>query len=132
MASLRILLVDDEPDIRRVAELTLRRLGSFEVEAVGSGREAIAAVQRQPPDLVLLDATLPEMDGPEILAQLRKLPGTGGIPVVFLTARCLPADVARYAALGAAAVIPKPFDPLELPQRLHRILEDQAVPEHAR
>jgi CheY-like chemotaxis protein len=115
----RILLVDDDPDIRQIAELSLRRIGKFEVELAASGPEALAAAARQAPDLVLLDVSMPGMDGPATLAGLR---ATSPVPVVFFTATSSDEEVARLCALGAVAVIPKPFDVAALPRQVRDIL----------
>lgn len=119
----RILLVEDDPDIRKVAKMALERLGGYAVHVCGSGAEALAVIAAGAadteaggfaPDLVLLDVMMPEMDGPATLAALRRLPGAQRLPAVFLTARVQADEVARYKALGAADVIAKPFDPLLL------------------
>lgn len=108
----RILLVDDEPDIRTIAEMGLRDLGGLSVELAASGPEAVALAQRERFDLVLLDVMMPGHDGPSTLAALRAAGVT--TPVVFMTAKVGPAELARYEALGARGVIAKPFDVLTL------------------
>jgi CheY-like chemotaxis protein len=113
-----ILHVDDEPDIREVVQLSLGLMDGWNVHSVASGREAFAVLRDVAPDLVLLDYMMPEMDGTAILAALRADPATRHIPVVFMTARSMPAEVARLVAAGAAAVIAKPFDPLALGTQL--------------
>jgi CheY-like chemotaxis protein len=113
----RILLVEDDPDIRQVAKLALEALGGFSVLPCGSGPEALealAATDGFSPDLVLLDVMMPGMDGPETLAALRRIPGAERLPAVFLTARVQAEEVAAYKAMGAADVIAKPFDPMRL------------------
>jgi two-component system OmpR family response regulator len=119
-----ILLVDDDPDIRRIAVFSLRRLGNFRVQPAASGPEALAIVSREVPDLVLLDVSMPGMDGPATLAALRELPAPAPVPVVFFTATSSDAEVARLCALGAVAVIPKPFDIAALPRRVGDILAE--------
>jgi len=119
----RILLVDDEPDIRTVAQLALTALGGFSVECCASGAEALDKAREAQPDLILLDVMMPGMDGPATLARLRAEPATLGIPVVFVTARVQPQEVLAYKALGAIAVVAKPFDPMTLPQLLRDIWE---------
>jgi len=111
MSGRRLLLVDDEPDIRAIASMALERVGGWDVTVAGSAAEAEAAVLQQRPDVVLLDVMMPEVDGPATLRRLRPLLGDE-TPVIFLTAK---ADGARLLALGAAGVIAKPFDPLALP-----------------
>jgi two-component system OmpR family response regulator len=117
----RLLLVDDEEDIRRAARLSLERLGGWEVMTAGSAEEAVTAAHTGPVDAVLLDVMMPGEDGPATLERLRPVVGPG-VPVVFLTARVQPGDVERLLALGAAGVIAKPFDPTELPAELDRVL----------
>ena len=114
MTSLRILHVDDEPDIREVVELSLGLDPAFSVRSVDSGRAALAAVAEWTPDLILCDVMMPVMDGPTTLARLRAQPGTARIPVVFMTARAQSREIEQFKALGAAGVIPKPFDPMTL------------------
>ena len=122
MGARRILLVDDDPDIRQIAALSLRRIGQFEVELAASGPEAIEIVSAHPPDLVLLDVSMPGMDGPATLKALRAIPAGSQVPVVFFTATSSEVEVARLCALGAVAVIPKPFDVAALPSRVRDIL----------
>jgi two-component system OmpR family response regulator len=111
--SARLLLVEDEPDIRLIARAALARAG-FEVLTAGDGREALRLVAAAPPDLIVLDWMLPELDGPATCARLKADPVSARIPVVFLTARADDADRARCVAMGAIGAIPKPFNPLTL------------------
>jgi two-component system OmpR family response regulator len=122
MSVRRILLVDDDPDIRQIAALSLRRIGQFEVRLAASGQEALEAAASEPPDLVLLDVSMPGMDGPATLDALRAIPAASRVPVVFFTATSSEAEVARLCALGAVAVIPKPFDVAALPRSIRDIL----------
>ena len=122
MASKIILVVDDEPDIRRIATIALERLGGFEVFSRASGEAAIEFVRGVRPAVVLLDVMMPGMDGPSTLAQLRQLTLADPVPVIFLTARVQRHDVDRYLGLGAIGVIGKPFDPLTLPTRIAQLL----------
>jgi CheY-like chemotaxis protein len=110
----RILFVEDDSDIQIVASLALESLGGFRVLACASGAEALSRFAEFAPDLVLLDVMMPGMDGPATLEALRRLPGGGTTPVVFMTARVQAHEVARYKALGAVEVISKPFDPMRL------------------
>jgi CheY-like chemotaxis protein len=117
-----VLLVDDDPSIRTVAEMSLGKIGRFEVVVVGSGAEALVAVRAKRPDVILLDVMMPGMDGPTTLGRLRADAETASIPVIFLTAKVQNPEVERYLALGATGVIPKPFDPMTLPGEVRRIL----------
>jgi len=128
MSAVRILHVDDEPDIREVVDVALGLNPDFEVRACASGAEAVTAAAEWLPFLILLDVMMPGMDGPATLAQLRKNAPTATIPVIFMTARAQAREVERFLALGAQGVISKPFDPMTLAfqvqnhlQALHRI-----------
>lgn len=120
----RILVAEDDPDIRALIELALGRLGGMEVVCCDSGVAALRLVASTAPDLILLDVMMPELDGLETLARLRANPDTASIPVVFITARIQPFDIETYHLRGALAVIAKPFDPMALAQQLRK-LHDQ-------
>jgi CheY-like chemotaxis protein len=119
MSTIRILHVDDEPDIREVVDMSLGLNPEFEVRACSSGEEALAAAVEWAPILILLDVMMPGMDGPTTLAQLRKNPETSGVPVVFMTARAQTREVEHFISLGAQGVISKPFDPMTLAHVVH-------------
>ena len=121
--SRRLLLVDDDDSIREIAQISLERVGNWEVVAASSGGEAVEIVEGGGVfDAVVLDVMMPGIDGPTTLGRLRG-PLPPAVPVVFLTAKLQLADRARLHALGAAGVIAKPFDPMALPAELDRILE---------
>jgi two-component system OmpR family response regulator len=112
---LRILVVDDDADIRTIARLSLGLDAEIEVETAGTPGRALAMIaEGAGTDAILLDVMMPEMDGPALAAEVRQLPGRAATPILFMTARARPADIERYHTLGAAGVITKPFDPLEL------------------
>ena len=117
----RILYVEDEPDIRFVAQMALQAVGGFTVIACTGGQEALDAAPEARADLLLLDVMMPGMDGPSTLKALREIPSTAQTPVIFMTAKVQAAEVALYKALGALEVIPKPFDPMELSMQIQRI-----------
>jgi CheY-like chemotaxis protein len=121
----RVLMVDDEPYVRRVAELSLSRVGKWTVILAASGPEALAAAERERPDLILLDVMMPGMDGPTTLHALQALPATASIPVVFMTAQVQEREIERYLGLGAAGVVCKPFDPMALPNHIRRIISGE-------
>jgi two-component system OmpR family response regulator len=121
----RILYVEDEPDIRVVAQMALEAVGGFTVIACASGQEALNAAPGAGADLLLLDVMMPGMDGPSTLKGLRELPATANTPVIFMTAKVQAAEVAVYKGLGALEVIPKPFDPMELSAQIQRIWAEQ-------
>jgi two-component system OmpR family response regulator len=114
MNSLRILHVDDEPDIREVVELSLGLDPDFAVRSCGSGREALAVAAEWQPDFILLDVMMPAMDGPSTLVQLRENARSATIPVIFMTARAQARELDHFRSLGAVGVIAKPFDPMTL------------------
>ncbi|MBF0193281.1 MAG: response regulator [Magnetococcales bacterium] len=110
----RILYAEDEPDIQEVAVLALETVGGFNLKICNSGKEALDAAAEYQPDLLLFDVMMPEMDGPTALKEIRSLPGMENIPVIFMTAKVQPEEIAHYKDLGAIDVIPKPFDPMSL------------------
>jgi CheY-like chemotaxis protein len=114
MSSIRILHVDDEPDIREIVDISLGFNPEFQVRTCASGAEAIITAAKWSPSLILLDVMMPGMDGPATLTQLRKNPQTSSIPVLFMTARAQTREVEHFIALGAQGVISKPFDPMTL------------------
>lgn len=114
MSAVRILHVDDEPDIREIVDLSLGLNPDFEVRAAACGADAIAIAAEWSPFLILLDVMMPGMDGPTTLTHLRKDPRTADIPVLFMTARAQEREVQQFIALGAQGVISKPFDPMTL------------------
>ena len=114
MVARRILVIEDEDDIREVAQVSLELIGRYEVVTACNGAQGLASAREQRPDAILLDVMMPDLDGPGVLAVLRADPTTHDIPVVFLTARAQPEERARLAALGADGVLTKPFDPLRL------------------
>jgi CheY-like chemotaxis protein len=116
----RVLHVDDEPDIREVVEISLGLDPAFAVRSCASGGDAIAATADWSPDLILLDVMMPDMDGPMTLARLRERPQTATVPVVFMTARAQASELDRFLSLGAAGVIAKPFDPMTLAALVRR------------
>ena len=122
----RILYVEDEPDIRFVAEMALQAVGGFTVITCTCGEEALSAAPAARADLLLLDVMMPGMDGPGTLKALRALPATAHTPVIFMTAKVQAAEVAVYKALGALEVIAKPFDPMTLAAQIQKIWAAQA------
>lgn len=114
----RILVVDDEPDIRTLLRITLERAEGMEVVVVASGAEALTTLGTDAFDLVLLDVMMPAMDGFETLERIRALPRGEEVTVVFLTARTQERDMERYRAAGVADALTKPFDPKALVARV--------------
>lgn len=119
----RILVVEDEPDIRSLARLALETLGGFQVGVCSSGREALDRVGSFAPDLILMDVMMPALDGPSTLEALRRDPLTAGYAVVFMTASGQAQEVARYREMGALGVIDKPFNLSTLAPSLRSLWE---------
>jgi len=127
VSQLRVLYVDDEPDIREVAGLALGLDPGIQVELAGSGAEALRmASDGARPDVIMLDVMMPGMDGPTVLERLRAEPALASIPVVFITARTSAQDRERLLQLGAIAVIAKPFDPMMLAKELRAVIAPDA------
>lgn len=117
----RILYAEDEPDIQMVAKLALESLGGYVVEISSSGEEAIERAPDFKPQLFLLDVMMPGIDGPTTFKGLRDLPQFADTPVIFMTAKVQPGEVAGYTELGALGVIAKPFDPMTLASQVQTI-----------
>lgn len=119
----KVLMVDDDPHIRLITEMSLEGLTTWQVRLAGSGSEALRLVQEDRPDLVLLDMQMPGMDGTTVLSEMKKLMGTTMPHVIFMTAKVQSQEMDGYKGLGVAGVIPKPFDPMTLPDQILGILE---------
>ncbi len=122
-APLKVLYVEDDPDIQVIARIALEDIGGFDVRACTSGGEALSAVADFQPDLLLLDVMMPGMDGPTLLGRLRDTGKGATAPVIFMTARVQRSEVDYYRSLGALTVISKPFDPLTLAQQIRNELQ---------
>ena len=119
----KVLLVDDDADIRSIARLSLEAVEGWTVFQAAGGAEALVVARDAIPDVIVLDVMMPGMDGPATLAALRIDPRTAHIPVIFVTARLQASDVGHYLSLGVAGVIPKPFDPMELGRQIQALAE---------
>lgn len=120
----RVLVVDDEPNIVMSLEFLMKRAG-FEVQVARNGREALAALDGPPPDLMLLDVMMPEFDGYEVCARVRDRAEWDGTRIVMLTARGRDAERERGLKAGADAYVTKPFSTRDLVEQVKRML---AVP----
>ena len=116
----RVLIVDDDPDILRLVSYNIGQAG-FEVMTASTGRKALEIVQKQPPDLIILDVMLPDVDGMEVCRTLRQQ-STRRIPIIMLTARGEEIDRVVGFELGADDYVAKPFSPRELVLRVKSIL----------
>jgi CheY-like chemotaxis protein len=119
---IRVLIIDDDDDVRMLVRMSLERVGGNMVIEAANGRDGIERAISERPDAILLDVMMPGMDGPATVRELRRVPETAGIPVVLLTAKVQPRDQERFAELPVQGTIPKPFDPLELPRQLAELV----------
>jgi DNA-binding response OmpR family regulator len=126
----RVLIVEDEPDIRDLLGFHLEREG-YQVTKARTGAEALRLVRSAPPDLLLLDLMLPEIDGLEVCRRLRRDPGTASLPIVMLTAKGEEVDRILGLELGADDYIVKPFSPKEVVARVRAVLRRSRVPDAA-
>jgi CheY-like chemotaxis protein len=118
----RVLVIDDEPDVRWLLRLSLERVG-HEVILAEDGLRGVAMAQRQRPDVIVLDLMMPVMDGYGVLEALGKDARTAALPVLVLTAKAIPEEEARVTGAGAKRFLTKPFDPDDLAGELERLLE---------
>lgn len=123
MADRKILIIDDENDIREVAAMSMETVCGWSVVQAASGPDGIRVAQDQRPDAILLDVMMPDMDGPSTLQQLRSNTSTAAIPVIFLTAKVQDSDRKRFAEIGVNAVLAKPFDPMLLCNQIAESLD---------
>lgn len=119
--TVRILYVDDEADIRSIVEFALEDEAGLALELCASGQEALAKAPALRPNLILLDVMMPGMDGPTTLQRLRDYAELATTPVVFVTAKVQPQEIAHFKSLGAVDVIAKPFDPMALADQIREI-----------
>jgi len=128
---MRILFVDDEAGIQSIVRLSLERLGGHTVQICDSGINAIKIAPVFKPDLIILDVTMPGMDGTDTLKALRHIPETTETPIIFMTASANQEEITQYKEMGAVDVIPKPFDPMTLPGTINRILGQHSIYQRA-
>jgi CheY-like chemotaxis protein len=119
----RVLVIDDEPDVRWLLRLSLERVG-HEVLLAEDGLRGVAMAQKQRPDAIVLDLMMPVMDGYGVLQALEKDERTARVPVVVLTAKAIPEEEDRATAAGAVRFLTKPFDPNDLARELEALLTE--------
>jgi two-component system, OmpR family, response regulator len=119
----KVMLVEDEDDIRTVAQMALEDIGGFQALCCSSGKQALEEAPKFQPEIILLDVMMPGMDGMTTLKELRKLPDVNKIPIIFLTAKVQSSEIAHYIEIGAIGVINKPFDPMTLASTLQELWE---------
>ncbi len=122
MANHKVLIVDDEADIREVAAMSLETVCGWNVLQARSGAEGLQIARQDHPDAILLDVMMPDMDGPMTLQALKADAGVASIPVIFLTAKVQASDRKRFSEMGVQAVLAKPFDPMQLGEQIAEAL----------
>jgi two-component system, OmpR family, response regulator len=118
----RVLHVDDDPDIRFLVELTLDLAPDLSLRSYATGDEALTGALEDPPDLALVDVMMPGMDGLELAAAFAASEALRRVPIVFVTAKAFPEDVASLRSRGATEVVTKPFDLGELEALVRELL----------
>ena len=119
----KVLLAEDEEDIRKVAQMSLQFRSGWKVTLASNGEECLARAAEDPPDLILLDCMMPKLDGYETCRRLKLDPSLRDIPVIFLTAKAQETEVKKGLALGAVGYLIKPFNPMSLAAEISQILE---------
>lgn len=119
---MKVLIIDDEEDIRSIASMSLGILGGIDVVEADGGEDGISKAAELQPDAILLDMMMPVLDGPGTLAKLRENAATKHIPVIFLTARAMTSEVEKLKQMGATGILTKPFDPTTLASQVKAIL----------
>jgi len=122
-SQMKILIVDDEPDLLSTVEYRLK-FANCDVVTASNGQEGLEKAAAEKPDLILLDTNMPVMSGHQMLEHLRANPELKGIPVIMLTARCEPRDIAAASALGISDYITKPFDFTQLMDKVRAALSN--------
>jgi CheY-like chemotaxis protein len=126
----RVLVADDEDDIRDLVTLAVRKAGAAEVTSVADGPAALDAARGQLPDLAVLDVSMPGATGLEVCAALRDDPATAGIRILLLSAGASLDDVARGLSAGADAYLAKPFSVAGLVHQIRALTGAEGVPQH--
>lgn len=122
MLAKRVLVIDDEEDIREIVQASLMIMLGVEVILASSGQEGLQKAVEQQPDAILLDVMLTDVDGIAVFQKLQANPMTQQISVIFLTAKSNASDQLRFAQLGVNGVITKPFNPAKLAEQLLKVL----------
>jgi len=125
---MKILVIEDDRSIQMVLELVFTRMAKCQVIVASDGAQGLALIQKEKPDVVLLDLMMPGMDGFEVCQRTKADEATRDIPIIFLTAQPQPAAVARAMALGAAGYLVKPFDPVTIIDHVNEALARVQAP----
>ncbi len=118
----RVMLIDDDASIRKIAAVTLERVGKWQVKTADGGVNALAMASEFKPDVILLDVMMPGMDGPTTYKLLKENPSVTNTPVIFMTAKVQGQELESYSQLGVQGVISKPFNPLTLPAEIEALI----------
>ena len=124
----KVLLAEDDPDIQKVAKMSLKFAGVAQITVVENGEECLAAVGKEKPDVILLDVMMPKMDGYETCRRLKEDSATKSIPVIFLTAKAQHFEVKKGLELGACGYLTKPFNPMTLHAEIVALLDQAPKP----
>lgn len=119
----KILLIDDDDDIREATQICLEITGNWHVLTASSGREGLVEAITKHPDVILLDVMMPDMDGLETFKRLKANSVTSSIPIILLTAKAQPAEQRQFTQLKVSGVITKPYDPFELSNCIIKVLD---------
>ncbi|MBS1995109.1 MAG: response regulator [Cyanobacteria bacterium SZAS LIN-2] len=119
-----VLLIDDNAEYKKVVSKALESLTSWQILTGSSGQEALQILRLQQPDVILMDVSMPEMDGLEAIEKIRQDKELSDIPIILVTAKVLEEEMEHYASLGLAGIVSKPFDPLELHKRVEEMVSD--------
>ncbi|MDJ0570614.1 MAG: response regulator [Pleurocapsa sp. MO_192.B19] len=117
-----ILIIDDEEDVKEIAQMGLEMAANWNVITASSGKEGLSLAQSNQPEVILLDLMMPDWDGKETLKQLKANQNTANIPVILMTAKTQSAIAPELTELDLAGIITKPFRPLQLPEQINQIL----------
>jgi CheY-like chemotaxis protein len=119
---MKILIIEDDEDVRCVASLSLSLIGGLQVVEADDSRQGLELAVAEKPDAILMDMATDAANGTKTIAALKENPQTATIPIVFLTTRHLSADFVDMRAMGAAGILHKPFDPMTLASQLQEII----------
>jgi CheY-like chemotaxis protein len=118
------MLADDEPDILEISKIALEAIGGYEVAVCTSGRALLEQLADFEPDLIVVDVLMPDLTGPQVLEEIRRIPEYEDIPVVYLTGVMQKEGEDDLLGTGVVDVILKPFDPMTLADRIDRIWKE--------
>lgn len=119
----KVLIVDDDPDIRKIGRLSLTGLARWDVCLASSGKEALQVATTERPDVILLDVTMTDMDGMSTLAKLREHPITQATAVIMTAARFEQREMDMVVQAGAVGMLSKPFNPMTLPGEIKELID---------